>query len=258
MAARQPVDRRDAQPAFVLHTYAYRETSLIVEAFTTDFGRVAMVARGAKRPRSENRGLLQAFQPVTLSWAGAGELKTLLKAEWGGGLPLPRGAALLCGFYLNELLLKLLAREDPHPALFRDYHAALAALCAAEGGADQGAVLRRFELRLLAELGYALPLTHDADTGEAIDPAARYHYHFGFGPRALDARIVREPGARYPRVLGATLLGLAANSLPDAQAAAEAKRLMRDVLDHYLEERRIFSRRVVQDLQAIDEESEPL
>jgi len=256
MAVRQPVDRRDAQPAFVLHTYAYRETSLIVEAFTADFGRVAMVARGAKRPRSETRGLLQAFQPVTLSWAGAGELKTLLKAEWGGGLPLPRGAALLCGFYLNELLLKLLAREDPHPALFRDYHDALAALCAAEGGADQGAVLRRFELRLLAELGYALPLTQDADTGAAIDPAARYHYHFGFGPRALDARTAREPGARYPRILGATLLGLAANSLPDAQTTAEAKRLMRDVLDHYLEERRIFSRRVVQDLQAIDEESE--
>ena len=256
MAARAPLERRDAQPAFVLHTYAYRETSLIVEALTADYGRVAMVARGAKRPRSETRGLLQAFQPLMLSWAGAGELKTLLKAEWAGGLPLPRGAALLCGFYLNELLLKLLAREDPHPALFHDYHAALAALCAATTGADQGAVLRRFELRLLAELGYALPLTHDADTGAAIDPEARYHYHFGLGPRALAASTMREPGVRYPRIRGATLLGLAANTMPDAESAAEAKRLMRDVLDHYLEERRIFSRRVVQDLQAIDEESE--
>ena len=91
-----PRERRDDEAAFVLHTYAYRETSLIVEAFTADHGRVAMVARGAKRPRSETRGLLQAFQPLTLSWAGAGELKTLLKAEWGGGLPLParRGAAV--------------------------------------------------------------------------------------------------------------------------------------------------------------------
>jgi DNA repair protein RecO (recombination protein O) len=189
-----------------------------------------------------------------LSWAGSGELKTLQKAEWGGGLPLPRGAALLCGFYLNELLLKLLAREDPHPALFGDYRDALAALCAAVNAADQGAVLRRFELRLLAELGYALPLTHDADTGAAIEPAARYHYHFGVGPRAVGGSIAREPGARYPRIRGATLLGLAANAMPDAQTAAEAKRLMRGVLDHYLEERRIFSRRVVQDLQAIDEE----
>jgi len=239
MAARQPMERRDGEPAFVLHTYAYRETSLIVEAFTADYGRVAMVARGAKRPRSETRGLLQAFQPLTLSWAGTGELKTMLKAEWGGGLPLPRGAALLCGFYLNELLLKLLAREDPHAALFRDYHDALEALCASSTA---------------AELGYARPLTHDADTGAAIDPAARYHYHFGLGPRALAANAVREPGARYPRIRGATLLGLAANAMPDAETAAEAKHLMREVLDHYLEERRIFSRRVVQDLQAIDEE----
>ena len=256
MAARQPMERRDAQPAFVLHTYAYRETSLIVETFTADHGRIAMVARGAKRPRSETRGLLQAFQPLTLSWAGAGELKTLLKAEWGGGLPLPRGAALLCGFYLNELLLKLLAREDPHAALFRDYHDALDALCTTATVAAQAAILRRFELRLLAELGYALPLTHDADTGAAIDPAARYHYHFGVGPRALAAKAVREPGVHYPRIRGATLLGLATNAMPDAESAAEAKRLMREVLDHYLEERRIFSRRVVQDLQAIDEESE--
>jgi len=257
MAARQPMERRDGVPAFVLHTYAYRETSLIVEAFTADHGRVAMVARGAKRPRSETRGLLQAFQPLTLSWAGTGELKTLLKAEWGGGLPLPRGAALLCGFYLNELLLKLLAREDPHAALFRDYHDALESLCASITGAAQGAVLRRFELRLLAELGYALPLTHDADTGAAIDPAARYHYHFGIGPRALAANVAREPGARYPRIRGATLLGLATSDMPDPETAAEAKHLMREVLDHYLEERRIFSRRIAQDLQAIDEESEP-
>ncbi|MEO8344458.1 MAG: DNA repair protein RecO [Betaproteobacteria bacterium] len=256
MAARAPTERHDSQAAFVLHTYAYRETSLIVEAFTADHGRVAMVARGAKRPRSETRGLLQAFQPLTLSWAGGGELKTLLKAEWGGGLPLPRGAALLCGFYLNELLLKLLAREDPHAALYRDYQNALAALCESSTVAKQGSVLRRFELRLLAELGYELPLTHDAETGAAVDPSARYHYEFGRGPRAAAANVAREPGTRFPRIRGATLLGLAANEFPDAQTAAEARMLMRDVLDHYLEERRIFSRRVVQDLQAIDEESE--
>jgi DNA repair protein RecO (recombination protein O) len=252
MATRQLVQRRDDQPAFVLHTYAYRESSLIVEAFAADHGRVAMVARGAKRPRSEMRGLLQAFQPLTLSWAGGGELKTLLGAQWLGGMPLPRGSALLCGFYLNELLLKLLAREDPHAALFHDYEAALAALTEPATVAEQGAVLRRFELRLLAELGYALPLTHDVDTGAAIDPAARYHYDFAKGPRELCASVAREPGARYPRVRGATLLALAAHEYPDAEVAAEAKHLMREVLDHYLEERRIFSRRVVQDLQALD------
>src|SRR5207248_7606859 len=105
MPRAQPL-RRDEQPAFVLHTYAYLETSLIVEALTPDFGRVAMVARGAKRPRSELRGLLQGFQPLLLSWSGHNELKTLQKAEWRGGLPRLGGSALLCGFYLNELLLK--------------------------------------------------------------------------------------------------------------------------------------------------------
>src|SRR5260221_12656378 len=113
MPAGQPTDRRDARAAFVLHTYAYRETSLIVETFTADYGRVAMVARGAKRPRSETRGLLQAFQPLMLSWAGGGELKTLLKAEWAGGLPLPRGAAFLSGFYPNDLLLNFSAPANP-------------------------------------------------------------------------------------------------------------------------------------------------
>lgn len=253
MATRQLAQRRDDEEAFVLHAYPYRETSLIVEVFTPDHGRVALVARGAKRPRSETRGLLQAFQPLLLSWAGAGELKTLLKAQWRGGLPLLAGSALLCGFYLNELLLKLLAREDAHRTLFADYGVALAAL-AQEGPGGQAAVLRRFEVRLLAELGYALLLTQDVDTGAAVDPAARYHYVFDRGPRLIATHAVREPGQRLPLVRGATLLALAGDAAVDGETAAEAKRLMREILDHYLEERRIFSRRVVQDLQALEEE----
>src|ERR1700716_1218840 len=149
---RQVRERRDDQQAFVLHAYPYRETSLIVEALTVDHGRVAMVARGAKRPRSELRGVLQAFQPLSVSWAGAGELKTLMRAEWRGGLPLVTGAALLCGFYLNELLLKMLPREDPHPGLFVDYRNTLEKLA---GSTDHAPVLRQFEVRLRAGLGGA-------------------------------------------------------------------------------------------------------
>jgi DNA repair protein RecO (recombination protein O) len=244
---RQQRERRDDQQAFVLHAYAYRETSLIVEALTAGYGRVALVARGAKRPRSELRGILQAFQPLTLSWAGGGELKTLIHAEWRGGLPLVSGSALLCGFYLNELLLKLLPREDAHPQLFRAYENALGELAA---GAEQAPILRQFELRLLSELGYALPLTHEADTGAPVDPAARYYYAFEGGPRLK----VAEPGRRYPQVRGATLLALADLDFAAPDAAAEAKRLMREVLDHYLEQRAVFSRRVVRDLQALEEE----
>lgn len=245
---RQLRERREDRPAFVLHTYAYRETSLIVEALTADHGRVAMVARGAKRPRSELRGVLQAFQPLTLSWSGVGELKTLMKAEWQGGLPLVGGAALLCGFYLNELLLRLLPREDPHPALFAHYRAALASLADRE---DQAAVLRRFELRLLAELGYALPLTHEAESGRPVEPMARYYYAFDRGPRRVERGL--PPGQALPLVRGSTLLALARLDFSEATDAAEAKRLMREVLDHYLEQRAIFSRRVVRDLQALEE-----
>ena len=249
---RQLRERRDDQAAFVLHTYPYRETSLIVEAFTAQAGRVAMVARGAKRPKSELRGVLQAFQPLTLAWAGTGELKTLVRAEWRGGLPLPGGAALLCGFYLNELLLKLLPREDPHPALWNDYASTLEALTERARPPEQAATLRRFEVRLLAELGYALPLTHDVDTGAPIDAAERYHYAFERGP----LRLAAEPRAAWPVVRGATLIALSTERYPDAEVAAEAKRLMRRMLDHYLEERRIFSRRVVQDLAALEDDKE--
>ncbi len=240
----QPL-RRDDQPAFVLHTFAYRESSLIVEAITAEYGRVAMVARGARRPRSELRGLLQGFQPLLLSWSGQHEMKTLLKAEWRGGLPRVGGSALVCGFYLNELLLKLLPREDPHPRLFAHYEAALGELAA---GREQAPVLRNFELGLLTELGYALPLVREADTGSPVDPAARYHYTFDRGPR----RAPMATGARFSVVRGATLLALADGRYVDAETAAEAKRLMRDVLDHYLEQRGVESRRVVQDLQALD------
>lgn len=245
--------RHDDEPAFVLHTYAYRETSLIVEAFTPSFGRVAMVARGAKRPRSELRGVLQGFQPLLLSWFGAQELKTLAKAEWRGGLPLLSGSALLCGFYLNELLLKLLPREDPHRELYAAYAAALADLAADR---PQAPVLRRFEVRLLAALGYALPLVREADTQAPIDPDARYHYAFDRGPRAIGRGGFRDPAharERWPVVRGATLLALAGEDYPDAETAAEAKRLMREVLDHYLEQRGIESRRVAQELSALDD-----
>jgi len=251
--ARQLRDRQDDQAGYVLHAYPYRETSVIVEAFTAAHGRVGLVARGAKRPRSELRGLLQAFQPLTLAWAGGGELKTLVKAEWRGGLPLPGGAALLCGFYLNELLLKLLPREDPHPGLFTAYEDALRALTREDSAGAQAVVLRRFELCLLAELGYAVALTHEADTGAPVVAGERYHYAFDRGPQ----RTLREPGARWPVVRGAALIALAEARYPDAETAGEAKRLMRLVLDHYLEERRIFSRRVVQDLQALDDERDP-
>ena len=134
------------------------------------------------------RGLLQAFQPLSLSWSGSGELKTLLKAEWRGGLPLLGGSALLCGFYLNELLLKLLPREDPHPRLFATTSGARRA---SPRGAEQAPVLRRFELELLAELGYALPL--DARCRHRRRRSIRPHVPLRFRSRAR-ARVGADAG----------------------------------------------------------------
>ena len=158
--------RQDAQPAFVLHTYPYRETSLVLEVFTRDFGRIALVARGARRPRSALRGVLLAFQPLLLNWGGKSELRTLHKAEWQGGLPQLKGTALLCGFYLNELMVKLLPREDPHERLYQSYCETLHALGA---GRERATTLRRFEKQLLKELGYALTLDRDVESGEMVE-----------------------------------------------------------------------------------------
>jgi DNA repair protein RecO (recombination protein O) len=141
--------RENARPAFILHAYRYRETSLVVEAFTRSHGRVALVARGARRPGSALRGVLLAFQPLLVSWIGRAELKTLVAAEWEGPYTPLKGQALICGFYLSELILRLLARDDPHENLYTAYREALAALAAVD---DHAAVLRRFELTLLGEL----------------------------------------------------------------------------------------------------------
>src|SRR5688500_7866145 len=137
--------RAQAEQAYVLHSYPYRESSLLLETFTRPYGRVTMVARGARRPRSALRGVLQAFQPVSLAWFGKGEVRTLLRAEWQGGLGLLQGEALMCGFYLNELLMRLMPREDPHEALFERYQQALSALAATGKGEASPAVLRAFE-----------------------------------------------------------------------------------------------------------------
>jgi len=143
------------QPAFVLHSYPYRETSLIIDVLSRDHGRIALVAKGAKRPHSALRGVLQTFQPLALSWSGKSEMRTLTGAEWVGGMLPLTGGALLCGFYVNELLVKFCAREDPHPQLFHHYVVTMTRLAHDEPPVQ---VLRSFERVLLRETGYAMAL----------------------------------------------------------------------------------------------------
>ena len=171
--------RAEHEPGFVLHAYPYKETSLIVEAFTRNFGRVGLLARGARRPRSAMRGVLLAFHPLHLTWSTSAELGTLMSAEWGGGQASLSGIGLMCGFYINELLLRLLPRDDPHEALFDAYAKALGRLAA---GDAQASILRGFERRMLAELGYAPVLDRDAANGAQIDAAKHYAYEAERGP----------------------------------------------------------------------------
>lgn len=229
--------RVDAQPAFVLHSYPFRETSLIVEVFSRDHGRVALIARGARRPRSAMRGLLMAFQPLELGWAGRGEIPMLMKAEWQGGQPLLSGAALYCAYYLNELLINLLPREDAHERLFVQYAETLRRFA---DGVHEGD-LRRFEKALLEELGYGLTLTTDT-AGAPIDPAADYVYEIERGPVPVGS--VAATGSV---VSGRVLLDLAAGRLDEPQTLAPCKQLMRGLIHHYLNGHRLFSRRIFEE-----------
>jgi DNA repair protein RecO (recombination protein O) len=233
--------RVDSQPAFVLHSYPFRETSLIIDVFSRDFGRVALMARGARRPRSALRGLLLAFQPLELAWAGKGEVQTLMKAEWQGGQPLLTGKALFFAYYLNELLIQLLPREDAHERLFSVYAKTLRhfALRLREGD------LRCFERAFLQELGYGLTLEHDAD-GAPIDAAGHYAYAIENGP-------VRLPRAGHSAlsVSGKTLVDLAQDDFSDPRSLQEAKQLMRALIAHYSDGKGLDTRRIFMELQEL-------
>lgn len=236
--------RRDAQPAFLLHTYPYRETSLVAEIYTRDTGRVALIARGARRPRSALRGVLMAFQPLLLGWSGKSELKTLHKAEWQGGYAPLRGLSLICGFYLNELLLKLLAREDPHEQLFDAYAGALAQL---PGAQDHAAVLRRFERVLLRELGYGLVLDREVAGDGPIDPAAQYCYVPDRGPLPL-RHAAEQTGVE---LSGQTLIDMAADRYADPRTVQQSKALMRTLINHCLGQQTLHTRQLLRDLQQL-------
>ena len=234
----------ERQPAFVLHTRPYRETSLIVEAITRDFGRMALVAKGVRRPRSAMRGVLMGFQPLEMTWSGKGEVVTLHNAEWQGGQPLLQGRALLCGYYINELLINLLPREDAHEQLFEHYSTTLQALSSSEthDAAFFSAVLRRFEKQLLGELGYGLMLVHDTN-GQPIISDCRYLYEMESGPR-----IIADSSASAGTISGQTLLDMDAESFDNPITLVESKQLMRSLMAFYLNGRQLHSRRLFEDL----------
>ena len=164
--------RTQDEPAFVLHQYPWSEASLILEVFSRHHGRLALMAKGVKRPSSQFRPVLLPLQPLRLGWGGDAEVRTLKTAQWEGGHVMPAGEALLAGYYLNELLLKLLARDDPHPHLFDHYAQAVATL--AQDVVPQAAVLRAFELLLLRDAGFLPLLSEEGSSLTPLDAARSY------------------------------------------------------------------------------------
>lgn len=249
---------------YILHTYPYRETSLLLQAWTEHHGRIGLVAKGARRPKSASRSVLVPFQPLALDWFGRGELKTLKSAEpTAAALPLG-GASLFSAFYLNELLLKLTHRDDPHEGLFAAYDEAITELRALSRtsrpvvsepaqapGREVEPILRRFELRLLREVGFALELAREAGTHVPIDTGVQYWYVVERGP--VPAQEGRETPGNAIRLSGQTLIDLERGRLEDPITVAQSKQLMRFLINHLLNGQELATRSVLRELQRLDE-----
>jgi len=227
------------QPAFVLHHRAYRETSILLDLFTEEYGRVAVIARGVRQNRSRLRSLLQPFVPLLVSWQGNSELMTMLTAESNGYSRQLRGECLFSGLYLNELLMRVLHKQDPHPELYTIYQDTLLEL---QNAQLLHKTLRLFEKRLLETLGYGLQLKHDAAKNQDFIAGKYYRFHLEHGFEVCEeAQTAPGQGSIFS---GKSLLALATEQLDDAACLYDAKRLMRLALAPLLGERQLRSRQL--------------
>jgi len=224
------MSRIQLEPAYILHSRSFRETSLIVEAFTREHGRVAVVARGVKSPKSRWRNALQPFRPLLLSWNQKSDLGTLTAADQVASPPALQGQALYCGLYLNELLMRLLHRGDPHAEVFERYRHLLSELASE---APPQPLLRVFEKHLLEAIGYAMLLDREYEGGAEIQPDHWYDYQPQCGPVAVSA-------AGKNRVSGASLLALHAENL-QTEHLPELRMLMRSVIGYHLGDKPLAS-----------------
>jgi len=228
--------RVSLERAFLLHHRPWSDTSRILELMTRNHGRVTLFARGARRPGSALRGVLQPFVPLLVSWAGQADGGTLTGAEIDGGLRTLPPPQLMSGFYLNELLLQLLPREDGHQRLFDAYATALEQLAESPGHR----ALRVFERVLLAELGYGLELDREASSGEPLDPDRYYHFQPGRGALA-----VRDAASDPEAIQGRDMLAVSCGDLDQPAALSAARRIMRAAIGHCLDGRGLRSRDVM-------------
>ena len=232
------------QNSYILHTRPYSESSLLIDAFSRDYGRVSLLAKGVRRVKSKVRGMIRPFQPLLISWSGKGELQTLTGAESDCAIRVMSQSAWLCGCYMNELLIKLLHKYDPHETLFDHYSETLELL---EEGQSPQIILRFFEKKLLKEIGYGLVLTHDVKNNSPVLKDKTYRYYPDTGPIISDNVHLDSIW----QVAGSTLIALENEEFLNAQQMIQSKHLMRALLNQSLQGRKLKSRSVVQELNVI-------
>ena len=215
------------EPAYILHSQPYRDTSLLLDVFTRHHGRVSVLAKGAKRPYTQWRASsFQTFQTLSMSFTTKSDVKTLLDLEWVGGIPMLQGAALISGYYMNEWLRRGLARDDVHEGLFDAYQHSLADL-SLSAVAEHAAVLRAFEFKFLAQLGFGVPIH-----GE-FEPTQQYSIN------------------NAPQVMGQTLIDMQNGDFSAPQTAQESKMLLRFWLQQHVGDKPLYTRNLLLDLQGL-------
>ncbi len=225
------------QPAYVLHSQPFQNTSLLVDFFTMDYGRVRAVAKGARREKSKYRSLVQAFHPLLVSFSGRGEVKTVGAVEAGHGAIVLQGERLFSGMYVNEILCRLLHNHEEHKSLYLNYQDTLIGL---QGNSNMEVILRKFELNLLAELGYAINLDEDYLSHQPITEECRYRFTPDVGFEITDQE--EEPD-KNPRIFrGLHLIALRQLDIEEKESAKAAKRLLRIALGAHLGEKPLNSR----------------
>jgi DNA repair protein RecO (recombination protein O) len=234
MNVSQQSHRVSLQPAFILHGRDFRDTSRLLDVFSQDFGRVTLVAKGARSARSKLQGVLEPFSPLIISWSGKGDVQTLTGAESVKSSINLLGKQVMSAYYINELLQRLMTAHDPHPELFEIYKATLENF----SNEDEELVLRGFEKKLLAEIGYGLSLDVEAEKGRALIKNELYYYDLERGPinikpHEVDGEFV---------LSGQTLLDLSVGNFSSPQSKNEAKQLMRIILSHHLGDKPLKTR----------------
>lgn len=211
--------------AYILHSRPYRESSIILDLFTREYGRISVLAKGAKKNKRSQFAVLQPFTPIIVSWVGKGELHTLTNVELNGVFKYLYGTTLLCGYYVNELIMRFLDKEDPYEILYTAYSQVIVNL---RLNIDVEPVLRQFECVLFQELGYGLNLILESETGKKVESTKSYYFDIEQGPvleKLSDASMV---------VSGETLLSLESNNLISKKTLSESKKLMRFIINHHI------------------------